>query len=124
MTRSPKKSRGVAEELYSEPPAFESNVNVFESNVKPDPSGTVDDTLEPEEIGIMIYCYAPKHCKSFRKLAAKQFLEGKVKEKGTILLPDGQTIKAGATIKTAMKPDLKRMLIDGVFLAGKVSRKV
>ncbi len=79
--------------------------------------------LEPEERDIPIYVFAPKHSKSFRKLAAKQFSEGKVSAKGAVLLPDGQVIHAGATVKTLMKPGLKRMLIDGVFLAGKAPRK-
>ena len=79
--------------------------------------------LEPEEKDIPIYIYAPKHCKSFRKLAAKHLAEGKVSVGAAILLPDGQVIRAGATVKTAMKPELKRMLIDGVFLAGKAPRK-
>lgn len=79
--------------------------------------------LEPEERDIPIYIFAPKHSKSFRKLAAKQFSERKVTQRGTVLLPDGKTIRAGATIKTLMKPGLKRMLMDGVFLAGKAPRK-
>ena len=79
--------------------------------------------LEPEEVGIPIYIFAPKHCKSFRKLAEKQFRAGIVSRKGAVKLPDGQEISAGATIKTKMLPGLKRMLIDGVFLAGKAPRK-
>ena len=79
--------------------------------------------LEPEEIGILIYIFAPKHCKSFRKLAEKQFQAGIVSKKGAVKLPDGQEISAGATIKTKMLPGLKRMLYDGVFLAGKAPRK-
>ena len=79
--------------------------------------------LEPEEIGIPIYIFAPKHCKSFRKLAEKQFRAGIVSKKGAVKLPDRQEISAGATIKTKMLPGLKRMLIDGVFLAGKAPRK-
>ena len=84
---------------------------------------TEEIKLEPEEIGVMVYIYAPKHCKSFRKLAAKHLAEGKVSEGAALLLPDGQVIRAGATVKTAMRPELKRMLVDGVFLAGKAPRK-
>lgn len=79
--------------------------------------------LEPEEIDIPVYVFAPKHSKSFKKLAAKQFLDGIVTKKGCILLPDGQTIAAGATIKTLMKPELKKMFIQGSLLAGKAPRK-
>jgi hypothetical protein len=78
--------------------------------------------LEPEEIGIKVFVFLPKHSKSARKLAAKQFSEGK-SEKGTIRLPDGQSIAFGATIKTEMRPELKVMLRDGVFLAGKAPRR-
>lgn len=79
--------------------------------------------LEPEEVDIPVYVFAPKHSKSFKKLAAKQFSEGITTKKGCILLPDGQIIEAGATIKTLMKPDLKKMFIMGVLLAGKAPRK-
>lgn len=79
--------------------------------------------LEPEERGIPIYIFAPKHCKSFRKLAAKQFQDKMVDGPGQVKLSDGQVIKSGATIKTEMTPALKRMLYDGVFLAGKAPRK-
>ena len=79
--------------------------------------------LEPEEVDIPIYVFAPKHSKSFRKLAAKQFSEGITAKKGRILLPDGQIIEGGATIKTLMKPELKRMFIMGTLLAGKAPRK-
>lgn len=81
------------------------------------------EPLEPEEVGIQIYVYMPKHSKSARKLAAMQFKEGKVPEAGTILLPDGNLIKFGATCKTEMRPELKIMLRDGVFLAGKAPRR-
>lgn len=79
--------------------------------------------LEPEEVDVPVYVFAPKHSKSFRKLAAKQFSDGTVSKKGCILLPDGQIIAAGATIKTLMKPELKRMFIMGTLLAGKAPRK-
>lgn len=79
--------------------------------------------LEPEERDVPVYVFAPKHSKSFKKLAAKQFSDGTVSKKGCILLPDGQTIAAGATIKTLMKPDLKRLFIQGALLAGKAPRK-
>lgn len=79
--------------------------------------------LEPEEVGIKVYVFLPKHSKSARKLAAKQFESGIVTEKGTVKLPDGQLIKFGATCKTEMRPELKVMLRDGVFLAGKAPRK-
>jgi hypothetical protein len=78
--------------------------------------------LEPEEVGMKIYVFLPKHSKSARKLAAKQFSEGLV-EKGAILLPDKQVIKFGGTCKTEMVPALKVMLRDGVFLAGKAPRR-
>lgn len=81
------------------------------------------DPLEPEEVGIRVYIFAPKHSKSFRKLAEKQFLSGVVKKNGAIKLSDGQTISAGSTCKTEMTPALKIMLRDGVFLAGKAPRK-
>jgi hypothetical protein len=81
------------------------------------------EPLEPEEIGIKIYIFLPKHSKSARKLAAKQFSDGIATEKGTIKLPDGQSIKFGATVKTEMVPALKVMLRDGVFLAGKCPRR-
>lgn len=81
------------------------------------------EPLEPEEVGIKIYVFMPKHSKSARKLAAMQFKEGKVSEAGTILLPDGNLIKFGATCKTEMNPELKVMLRDGVFLAGKAPRR-
>jgi hypothetical protein len=79
--------------------------------------------LEPEEVDIPVYVFAPKHSKSFKTLAAKQFSEGIVTKKGCILLPDGQIIAAGATIKTLMKPELKRLFISGALLAGKAPRK-
>jgi hypothetical protein len=81
------------------------------------------ETLEPEEIGISVYIFLPKHSKSARKLMAAQFKAGLTKEAGVILLPDGQIIKVGATIKTEMLPALKVMLRDGVFLAGKAPRR-
>jgi hypothetical protein len=81
------------------------------------------EPLEPEEVGIQIYVFAPKHSKSFKRLAARQFQEGKVTTAGTVLLPDGQTIRSGATAKTEMRPELKVMLRDGVFLAGKAPRR-
>lgn len=81
------------------------------------------EPLEPEEVGIKIYVFMPKHSKSARKLAAKQLASGIVTEKGTIKLPDGQLIKFGATCKTEMRPELKVMLRDGVFLAGKCPRR-
>jgi hypothetical protein len=81
------------------------------------------EPLEPEEVGIQVFVYMPKHSKSARKLAAMQFKEGKVTEAGTVLLPDGKTIKMGATVKTEMTPALKVMLRDGVFLAGKCPRR-
>ncbi|MFA7164597.1 MAG: hypothetical protein WC124_01955 [Desulfoplanes sp.] len=87
-----------------------------------DQGNIVDEPLEPEEVGIKIFIFMPKHSKSARKLAAKQFSEG-ISEKGTIRLADGQSIKFGGTIKTEMTPALKVMLRDGVFLAGKVPRR-
>ena len=112
MKKNSKKSKG-AEVLEANLAPIETVSEIPEEEIM----------LEPEEIGILIYIFAPKHCKSFRKLAAKQFLAGQVSKKGTVKLPDGQEISAGATIKTKMLPGLKRMLIDGVFLAGKAPRK-
>ena len=79
--------------------------------------------LEPEEVDIPIYIYAPKHCMAFKALSRKQYASGIVKQKAAILLPDGKVIQAGETVKTLMKPELKKMLHDGVFLAGKAPRK-
>lgn len=87
------------------------------------PMAPIVEPLEPEEVGIRIYVFMPKHSKSARKLATKQLASGIVTEKGTIKLPDGQLIKFGATCKTEMRPELKVMLRDGVFLAGKAPRK-
>jgi len=84
---------------------------------------TPTESLEPEEVGIQIYVFLPKHSKSARKLATKQLASGITTEKGTIKLPDGQSIKFGATCKTEMRPELKIMLRDGVFLAGKAPRR-
>jgi hypothetical protein len=104
MKKSSKRQRGpVAEEITEAP--------------------MIAEPLEPEEVGIQVYIYTPKHSKSARKLAEMQFREGKVSEAGAILLPDGKTIKFGATCKTEMCPELKKMLIDGVFLAGKCPRR-
>lgn len=104
MKKSSKRQRGpVTEEISKAPIVYE--------------------PLEPEEVGIPIYVYMPKHSKSARKLAEMQFREGKVSEAGMILLPDGKTIKFGATCKTEMRPALKVMLRDGVFLAGKCPRR-
>jgi hypothetical protein len=80
------------------------------------------EKLEPEEVGIKVFVFLPKHSKSARKLAAKQFSDG-ISEKGTIKLPDGQSIAFGSTCKTEMMLALKVMLRDGVFLAGKAPRK-
>lgn len=91
--------------------------------IEPVPPIEEDIFLEPEERDVPVYVFAPKHSKSFRKLAAKQFLAGVVEKKGCILLPDGQTIAGGATLKTLMKPELKRMFINGTLLAGKAPRK-
>jgi hypothetical protein len=127
MNKISKKSKGAAVlepneeapiENVSDPIAYENPENSFDH-----PCPEEEIFLEPEERDIPIYIFAPKHSKSFRKLATKQFSEGKVKNKGSVLLPDGQIIRAGATIKTLMKPGLRRMLIDGVFLAGKAPRK-
>lgn len=109
MRKSSKRQRGPVTEDMSEGPMNEPIIE----NIAP---------LEPEEIGIKIYIFLPKHSKSARKLAAKQFSEGK-SEKGTIRLPDGQSIAFGSTVKTEMLPALKIMLRDGVFLAGKAPRK-
>jgi hypothetical protein len=79
--------------------------------------------LEPEEVGIKVYVTMLKHSKSARKLAAIHYKERKVTKAGTILLPDGQTISVGATVKTEMLPALKAMLRDGVLLAGKAPRR-
>jgi hypothetical protein len=87
------------------------------------PSDNPIEPLEPEEVGIQVYVYMPKHSKSARKLIAAQFKAGLTKEAGVILLPDGQLIKIGATVKTEMLPELKVMLRDGVFLAGKAPRR-
>ena len=80
------------------------------------------ESLEPEEVGIPIFIFLPKHSKSARKLAAMQFKNG-ISEKGTIKLPDGKSIKFGETVKTEMLPALKVMLRDGVFLSGKAPRR-
>jgi len=116
MMKHSKKSKGAA--------ILEPDIqapNVFD-NVDKMISEITEEKLEPEEVGIKIYVFLPKHSKSARKLAAKQFSEG-ISEKGTIKLPDGQTIKFGGTCKTEMRPELKAMLRDGVFLAGKAPRK-
>jgi hypothetical protein len=107
MRKSSKRQRGPVTEDISEAPM------ITEEPI---------ETLEPEEIGIKVFVFLPKHSKSARKLAAKQFSAG-ISEKGTIKLPDGQSIKFGATCKTEMLPALKVMLRDGVFLAGKAPRK-
>ena len=110
MKKSSKRQRGpVTEEIAEAPIITDEPIE----NIAP---------LEPEEVGIKIYVFLPKHSKSARKLAAKQFSEG-IAEKGCIKLPDGQLIKFGATVKTEMLPALKIMLRDGVFLAGKAPRK-
>ena len=113
MKKNSKKSKGPEVLEATEQAPIETVTEIPEEEIH----------LEPEEVGIPIYIFAPKHCKSFRKLAAKQFLAGQVSKKGTVKLPDGQEISAGATIKTKMLPGLKRMLYDGVFLAGKAPRK-
>lgn len=105
-------SEAISEETQAPMP------NVVEELIEEEPI-----FLEPEEVDVPVYVFAPKHSKSFRKLAAKQFSEGTVSKKGCILLPDGQIIAAGATIKTLMKPELKRMFIMGTLLAGKAPRK-
>ncbi|MCK9570639.1 hypothetical protein M0R72_16950 [Candidatus Pacearchaeota archaeon] len=111
MKKSSKRQRGpVTEEIAEAPIITDEPIE----NIEP---------LEPEEVGIKIYVFLPKHSKSARKLAAKQLESGITSEKGTIKLPDGQLIKFGATCKTEMTPALKIMLRDGVFLAGKAPRK-
>lgn len=111
MRKSSKRQRGpVTEDIPEAPMMAEESIE----NIGP---------LEPEEIGINIFVFLPKHSKSARKLAAKQLASGITSEKGTIKLPDGQSIKFGATCKTEMLPELKIMLRDGVFLAGKAPRK-
>lgn len=117
MKKSSKRQRGPVTEEITEAPIEQPSEEIMQevpANV---------ESLEPEEVGIPIYVYMPKHSKSARKLAAMQFKEGKVSEAGTILLPDGNLIKFGATCKTEMRPELKVMLRDGVFLAGKAPRK-
>lgn len=108
MKKSSKRQRGPVTEDIPEAPM------IAEEPVAP---------LEPEEVGIKIFIFMPRHSKSARKLAAKQFSSGEVTEKGTIRLPDGQCIKFGATIKTEISTTLKIMLRDGVFLAGKAPRR-
>lgn len=117
MKKSSKRQRGPVTEDKSEAPTIFDNVNGMIAEI------IEGEKLEPEEVGIKIYIFAPKHSKSFRKLAAKQFEGGLVGTKGSIKLSDGQIISAGATIKTEMTPALKVMLRDGVFLAGKVPRR-
>jgi len=116
MHKSSKKIKGPVTEDIPEAPTEQTEIMQEVEPAKVEP-------LEPEEVGIKIYVFMPKHSKSTRKLAAMQFKEGKVKEAGTILLPDGQTIQAGATVKTEMRPELNAMLRDGVFLAGKCPRR-
>lgn len=108
MRKSSKRQRGPVTEDIPEAPI------ISEEPIAP---------LEPEEVGIKIFIFLPKHSKSARKLAAKQLADGNVVKKGTILLPDGQIIKFGETIKTEISVALKTMLRDGVFLAGKAPRR-
>jgi hypothetical protein len=117
MRKNSKKSKGAAI-LEPEPEAPETESMPIKNLIE----CYVPEPLAPEEIGIKIYVFLPKHSKSARKLAAKQFADG-ISEKGMIKLPDGQSIKFGETIKTEMLPALKVMLRDGVFLAGKAPRK-
>jgi hypothetical protein len=113
-----KKSKGAA--ILE--PEIEAPITEDETIENQVPNAIILDKLEPEEVGIPIYVFLPKHSKSARKLAAKQFSEGLV-EKGAILLPDKQVIKFGGTCKTEMLPAIKAMLRDGVFLAGKAPRR-
>jgi len=131
MKKSSKRTKGpvtedipeAPEEEISEYQIFDQGEIVPEAPIKNLIECKVPEPLEPEEVGIQIYVFAPKHSKSFRKLAAVQFQAGKVDKAGTVLLPDGQTIRAGVTVKTEMLPELKVMLRDGVFLAGKAPRR-
>jgi hypothetical protein len=127
MSKSSKKIKGPVTEDIPEMAPKEQSIEYRDSGLEVDeietPIPAKIEALEPEEVGIQIYVYMPKHSKSARKLMASQFKAGLTKEAGVILLPDGQLIKIGATIKTEMRPELKVMLRDGVFLAGKAPRR-
>lgn len=131
MRKYSKKSKGAAilepeiEAPYDMTAEDEAILQDVESAILKEKYGKPEiiEPLEPEEVGIKVFIFMPKHSKSARKLAAKQFSDGISTEKGTIKLPDGQSIKFGATCKTEMTPALKIMLRDGVFLAGKAPRK-
>lgn len=114
MIKHSKKSKGAA---ILEPKTEAPEYPIF------DQGNIVAEPLEPEEVGIKVFIFAPKHSKSFRKLAAQQFQAGLVDASGSVKVADGQVIRAGATIKTEMTPALKVMLRDGVFLAGKAPRR-
>lgn len=79
--------------------------------------------LEPEERGMQVFVTALKHNKSFRKLADLQYAAGEVSMPGSVKLPDGQEIKIGATLKTAVSPALNALIRGGVLLAGKAPRR-
>lgn len=125
MSKSSKKIKGPVTEDIPEMAPQEQSIEYRDSGL-----GEIEtsipakiEPLEPEEVGIQVYVHLPKHSKSARKLMASQFKAGLTKEAGVILLPDGQLIKVGATVKTEMRPELKVMLRDGVFLAGKAPRR-
>ena len=41
-----------------------------------------------------------------------------VKQRGSILLPDGREARPGATYEVPMSPEIMQMLEDGILLAG------
>lgn len=77
------------------------------------------DKIKPHEVDMPIFAHMPSRSKMARKQAASDFAAGKVQNPACMLLPDGQVICAGGTVKTVMSDEIKAMARAGKLLIGK-----
>ena len=77
------------------------------------------DALKPKEIGMPIFAHMPSRSKMARKQANDDFRMGKVQNPAMMLLPDGQIICAGGTVKTVISDGIKAMARSGKLIVGK-----
>ena len=82
-----------------------------------------DLSLAPEEVGMSLFVMGPKHSKTFRKRARADYTAKRVKNKGEVLLPNGQPISQGVTLRVPISMELKGMLLDGIIIAGKAPKR-
>lgn len=77
------------------------------------------DALKFKEVNMPIFAHMPNRSKMARKQADEDFRMGKVQNPAMMLLPDGQIICAGGTVKTVMSTGIKAMARSGKLVIGK-----